>query len=68
MAYALILKHVGVLYQTLYLAATAMGVGPCGVGGGKARLLSRAIGVDYYAESAVGEFMLGSLPAGSAAK
>jgi SagB-type dehydrogenase family enzyme len=61
-AYALILKQVGVLYQTLYLVATAMGLGPCGVGGGPADLLARAIGADYQVESAVGEFMLGSLP------
>jgi SagB-type dehydrogenase family enzyme len=62
MAYALILKHVGVLYQTLYLVATAMGLGPCGVGGGQSDLLARAIGSDYLAESAVGEFLLGSRP------
>jgi SagB-type dehydrogenase family enzyme len=64
MAYALILKHVGVLYQTLYLVATAMGLGPCGVGGGQAELLSRAIGSNYLAESPVGELLLGSRPDG----
>jgi hypothetical protein len=53
-----------VLYQTLYLVATAMGLGPCAVGGGKAELLSRAIGTDYLVESAVGEFLLGSRPSG----
>ena len=61
-AYALILKHVGVLYQTLYLVAAAMGLAPCAVGGGQAELLSRAIGSDYLAESPVGEFLLGSRP------
>ncbi|PZS31265.1 MAG: dehydrogenase, partial [Pseudonocardiales bacterium] len=34
MAYALILKHVGVLYQTMYCVATAMGLAPCALGGG----------------------------------
>ena len=29
LAYALTLKHVGVVYQTMYLAATAMGIAPC---------------------------------------
>src|SRR5262249_2038339 len=35
-AYATILKHVGVVYQTMYLVATAMRLAPCGVGGGDA--------------------------------
>jgi SagB-type dehydrogenase family enzyme len=60
MAYALILKNVGVLYQTMYLTATAMGLAPCGVGCGDADLFARAAGTDYYEESSVGEFLLGS--------
>jgi SagB-type dehydrogenase family enzyme len=59
-AYALILKHVGVVYQTMYLAATAMGLAPCAVGGGDADLFAKAAGTDYYAETSVGEFLLGS--------
>jgi SagB-type dehydrogenase family enzyme len=59
-AYSLILKDVGVLYQTMYLVATAMGLAPCGVGCGNADLFARAAGLDYYAETSVGEFMLGS--------
>jgi SagB-type dehydrogenase family enzyme len=59
-AYALTLKHVGVLYQTMYLAATAMGLAPCAVGGGDADLFARAAGLDYYAETSVGEFLLGN--------
>jgi SagB-type dehydrogenase family enzyme len=59
-AYALILKHVGVLQQTMYLAATAMGLAPCAVGGGNADLFARAAGTDYYEETSVGEFLLGS--------
>jgi SagB-type dehydrogenase family enzyme len=64
MAYATTLKNVGVLYQTMYLAATAMGLAPCALGGGNADLFARAAGTDYYAESSVGEFMLGSAPTG----
>ena len=60
LAYAVILKHVGVLYQTMYLAATAMGLAPCGVGCGDSDLFARAAGTDYYAETSVGEFLLGS--------
>src|SRR5262249_31803292 len=60
MAYAATLKNVGVLYQTLYLVATAMGLAPCALGNGNADRLAEAIGLDYLKESGVGEFMLGS--------
>jgi SagB-type dehydrogenase family enzyme len=60
LAYALVLKHVGVVYQTMYLAATAMGLAPCALGGGDSDLFARAAGIDYYAETSVGEFLLGS--------
>jgi SagB-type dehydrogenase family enzyme len=59
-AYSVILKDVGVLYQTMYLVATAMGLAPCAVGCGNADLFARAAGVDYFAETSVGEFLLGS--------
>ncbi len=59
-AYALTLKHVGVVFQTMYLAATAMGLGACAAGGGDADLFARAAGTDYCAETSVGEFLLGS--------
>jgi SagB-type dehydrogenase family enzyme len=59
-AYALTLKHVGVVYQTMYLTATAMGLAPCGLGGGDSDLFARVAGTDYYSESSVGEFLLGS--------
>ncbi len=59
-AYSLILKHVGVLYQTMYLVATAMNLAPCALGSGNADLFAKAALTDYYAESSVGEFMLGS--------
>jgi SagB-type dehydrogenase family enzyme len=60
MAYALILKHVGVLYQSLYLTATAMGLAPCAQGGGNAELFAAASGLEYYTEGSVGEFVVGS--------
>ncbi len=58
--YALILKDLGGLFQNLYLAATAMGLAPCAIGGGDADLFARATGLDYYAEGSVGEFAVGS--------
>lgn len=66
-AYALTLKHVGVLYQTLYLVATAMGLGPCGLGSGDTDAAARALGLDWTAESSVGEFLIGSRPDGGRA-
>ncbi|HVS35677.1 MAG TPA: SagB family peptide dehydrogenase, partial [Gemmataceae bacterium] len=62
LAYALTLKHVGVVYQTMYLAATAMGLAPCALGGGDSDLFARATGLDYCGETSVGEFLLGSRP------
>lgn len=59
-AYALILKDVGVLFQTMYLAATAMGLAPCALGGGNSDVFANATGLDYFREASVGEFILGS--------
>jgi oxazoline/thiazoline dehydrogenase len=58
-AYSVILKNVGVIYQTMYLVAAAMGLAPCALGGGSAISFCRATGSDYWDESAVGEFMVG---------
>jgi SagB-type dehydrogenase family enzyme len=61
--YSLILKHVGVLYQTMYLVATSMGLAACGLGAGDAMAFSDATGLDFAVESSVGEFLVGSRPA-----
>ena len=61
-AYATILKNVGALYQTMYLVATAMRLAPCALGAGNSDRFSQLLGEDYYEETAVGEFMLGTLP------
>jgi SagB-type dehydrogenase family enzyme len=63
MPYAAILKHVGVAYQTMYLVATAMGLAPCGLGGGNSDAFAAAAGTSFYDESTVGEFLLGTRPA-----
>jgi SagB-type dehydrogenase family enzyme len=60
MPYAAILKHVGVLYQTMYLVATAMGLAACGLGAGEATAFADATGADPLVEGSVGEFILGS--------
>ena len=59
-AYAVVLKDVGVLFQTMYLVATAMGLAPCALGSGDGYSLAAAAGLNYLQESSVGEFMLGS--------
>jgi SagB-type dehydrogenase family enzyme len=59
-AYSVLLKNVGVLYQTLYLVATAMNLAPCALGGGDSDLFARAAGLEYWEETSVGEFLLGS--------
>ncbi len=60
MAYAAMLKHVGVIFQTLYLVATAMGLAPCALGSGASDLFARATGLDPLVEGSVGEFVLGT--------
>jgi SagB-type dehydrogenase family enzyme len=56
--YAVILKNVGALYQTMYLVATAMGLAACALGGGDSELFARATGLRFEEESSVGEFIL----------
>ncbi|MEU5867561.1 SagB family peptide dehydrogenase [Nonomuraea sp. NPDC047529] len=58
--YSLVLKHVGVLYQTLYLAGTAMDLAVCALGGGDAADFALASGLDYLTEGSVGELIVGS--------
>ncbi len=60
LAYALILKEVGALYQTMYLTATAMGLAPCAMGTGDADRWATLLGTSLETESSVGEFLLGS--------
>jgi SagB-type dehydrogenase family enzyme len=64
MGYAAILKDVGVLMQTIYLAATAMGLGACAQGFGDTAAFVAATGVDERQECSVGSIILGSRAAG----
>lgn len=61
-AHTTLLKNVGALFQTMYLVATAMNLAPCALGNGNSDLFAAAAGTDYYAETSVGEFILGSKP------
>lgn len=61
-AYATNLRNTGVLYQTFYLNAIAMGIAPCGLGSGNIKDFALASKNDPLIEGNIGEFMLGSLP------
>ena len=58
-AYALILKDVGVLVQTLYLMATDMGLGGCAIGITNIDLFAKMTGVEFHVEGPVGQFAIG---------
>ena len=59
LAYSLILRDVGVLTQTLYLAATDMGLGGCAIGTGNIDQFEKMTGLPFHVEGPVGHFALG---------
>jgi SagB-type dehydrogenase family enzyme len=59
MSYAAQIKNIGAIYQTMYLVATAMGLGGCALGLGNSDRFCRIAAVDYLQEGSLGEFMLG---------
>ncbi|TSE01430.1 SagB/ThcOx family dehydrogenase [Skermania sp. ID1734] len=60
MPYALILKHVGVLTQNLYLVATAMGLGAVAQGYSDTAAFADITGTDELVECNVGAVVVGS--------
>jgi SagB-type dehydrogenase family enzyme len=58
-AYALILKDVGVLMQTFYLMAADMGLGGCAIGTANIDLFAKMTGIEFQVEGPVGQFALG---------
>ena len=58
-AYALILKHVGVLTEALYLVATEMSLGGCAIGTSNIELFARMTGIEFHIEGPVGQFAIG---------
>jgi len=63
-AYALALKEVGVVFEALYLAATAMGLAPCALGTGPVGHLPESLGLGLLELAPVGEFVVGSAASG----
>ena len=66
LAYATVLKDVGVLFQSLYLVCTAMRLAPCALGAVRADATARALRTDWLLEPTVGQFILGRPPAAPA--
>ncbi len=58
-AYALILKDVGVLLQSFYMMAAAMGLGGCAIGVTDIELFARMTGIAFHVEGPVGQFAIG---------
>lgn len=59
LAYALILKDVGVLIQTFYVMATDMGLGGCAIGSTNINLFAKMTGIEFHVEGPVGLFAIG---------
>jgi SagB-type dehydrogenase family enzyme len=59
LAYALILKDVGVLMQTFYVMAADMSLGGCAIGTTNIELFAKMTGLQFHVEGPVGQFALG---------
>ena len=60
LAYSLVLKEVGCLFQTLYLVGEYLGLAPCALGGGApVGMLAHLCNTTELAEPVVGEFIIG---------
>jgi SagB-type dehydrogenase family enzyme len=58
-AYKLIQQDLGCLYQTFYLVAEALDLGPCALGDVDAALLGKVLEIDWQTEPFIGGFTLG---------
>jgi SagB-type dehydrogenase family enzyme len=58
-AYSLVLKHVGVLMQTIYLMATEMELGACAIGVADIDLFAKMTGIEFHIEGPVGQIAIG---------
>ena len=62
LAYRLVLMHVGVMMQNLYIACAAMGLAPCALDAVDIDVAARAFGADWRTEPCVGQFLVGGQP------
>ncbi len=58
MAYRATLLNAGVIYQTMYLVATDMGLQGCANGVGDSRIFAEVTGLDPFEETSIAEFAL----------
>jgi SagB-type dehydrogenase family enzyme len=63
LAYRLVLMHVGVVIQNLYLVCTAMRLAPCAVGSVSIEAAARGLGTDWRTQPCVGQFIVSGRPA-----
>ncbi|HEV2253292.1 MAG TPA: DUF1702 family protein [Streptosporangiaceae bacterium] len=68
LAYRLVLMHVGVLMQNLYIACAAMGLAPCALDAVDIDVAARAFGADWRTEPCVGQFLVGGQPDANGAR
>ena len=66
--YHLILQEVGALYQTMYLAATRLGLAPCAIGAFPELAVDELLRLDARDEAQVGLFALGVPAEGGGAR
>jgi SagB-type dehydrogenase family enzyme len=62
LAYRLVLMHVGVLMQSLYIVCAAMGLAPCALDAVDIDLAARSFGTDWRTEPCIGQFLVGGKP------
>jgi SagB-type dehydrogenase family enzyme len=61
LAYSLVLKEIGCIFQTLYLVCESLGLAGCALGGGAPdNVLSHLCSTHALAEPLLGEFLLGT--------
>lgn len=58
LSYATILKHVGIVFHSFYLAASTMRLAVCANAEGNSEMFANLINTDFFNESSVGEFAL----------
>jgi SagB-type dehydrogenase family enzyme len=59
LAYHVILQEVGALYQTIYLVGQTLGLAVSALGTGDSDRFARVFETDFFAESSVGEMIVG---------
>ena len=59
LAYHVILQEVGTLYQTIYLVSQTLGLAVSALGAGDSDRFARVFNTDFFAESSVGEMIVG---------